>query len=105
MLHLHGGNVMFSLFTDYPVQVINWHDRETYPTLVEGKKLYPGVVCGGLQRERTMELGSPEHVHSEARDAILATENKRFILGTGCVLQITTPGANIRAAIQAARHG
>ncbi len=105
MLHLHGENVMFKLFEDYPVQVINWHDRETAPSLAEGKKLFPGVVCGGLQRERTMELGAPAHVHSEASDAILATKNKRFILGTGCVLQITTPAANIRAAIQAARHG
>lgn len=105
MLHLHGKNVMFNLFIDYPVQVINWHDRETFPSLVEGKKLFPGIVCGGLQREQTMELGAPEHVHSEACDAILVTENKRFILGTGCVLQITTPSANIQAAIQAARHG
>ncbi len=105
MLHLHGEDVMFKQFTDYPVHVINWHDRETYPSLSEGKQLFPGVVCGGLQRTRTMELGSPEHIHSEARDAILATGNQRFILGTGCVLQTTTPSANIKAAIQAARHG
>lgn len=104
MLHLHGLNVMFRLFTDYPVQVINWHDRETFPTLAEGKKLFTGVVCGGLQRERTMELGIPEHVYSEACDAILSTENRRFILGTGCVLQTTTPGMNIRTAIEAARR-
>ncbi len=105
MLHLHGEHVMFELFTDYPVQGINWHDRETFPSLAEGKKLFHGAVCGGLQRERTMNLGSAEHVHSEASDAILSTGNTRFILGTGCVLQVTTPGANIRAAIQAARHG
>lgn len=105
MLHLHGDHVMYQLFCDYPVQVINWHDRETYPSLAEGKNLFSGVVCGGLQRQKTMELGSPEHVYSEARDAILATQNKRFILGTGCVLQTTTPGANIRAAIQAAQYG
>jgi uroporphyrinogen-III decarboxylase len=51
-----------------------------------------------------MELGTPEHVYSEVCDAILSTENKRFILGTGCVLQITTPRANIMAALQAARR-
>lgn len=100
MLHLHGDEIMFQLFTDYPVQVINWHDRETFPSLKEGQRLYPGVVCGGLQRIHTMELGSPEHVRSEARDAILMTDNKRFILGTGCVIPITTPRANIIAAIQ-----
>ncbi len=104
MLHLHGTNVMFKLFTAYPVQVMNWHDRETFPTLADGKKLFPGVVCGGLQRERTMELGNPDQVHSEASDAIRATEGKRFILGTGCVLQTTTPRANILAAIRTARR-
>ena len=100
MLHIHGENIMFQLFTDYPVQVINWHDRETSPSLQEGQRSFAGVVCGGLQRINTMELGSPEHVRSEARDAILATNNKRFILGTGCVIPITTPRANIMAAIQ-----
>jgi uroporphyrinogen decarboxylase len=100
MLHLHGENIMFQLFTDYPVPVINWHDRETFPDLKDGQKLYSGVVCGGLQRLRTMELGNPEHVRSEARDAILATNNQRFILGTGCVLSIITPRANILAALQ-----
>jgi uroporphyrinogen decarboxylase len=104
LLHLHGENVMFNLFTDYPVQVINWHDRETFPSLAKAKDLFHGVVCGGLQRQQTMELGTPKRVFSEARDAILVTENKRFILGTGCVLQITTPISNIRAAIQAARN-
>jgi uroporphyrinogen decarboxylase len=105
MIHLHGSNVMFKIFSDYPVQVINWHDRETFPTLVEGKELFPGVVCGGLQRSRTMELGTPEQVLAEGRDAIHSARNQRFILGTGCVMQITTPRANIMAAIQAARGG
>jgi uroporphyrinogen decarboxylase len=104
MLHLHGNNVMFKLFADYPVQVINWHDRETFPSLKEGKGIFPRVVCGGLQRSRTMELGTPEQVLAEARDAITSTANRRFILGTGCVLQITTPRANIVAAIRAARR-
>ncbi len=104
MLHLHGNNVMFKLFTDYPVQVINWHDRETCPSLEEGKGLFPGAVCGGLQRSRTMELGTPEHVLAEAGEAIASTRNQRFILGTGCVLQTTTPRTNIMAAIRAARR-
>ena len=94
---------MFDFFVDYPVQVINWHDRDTYPNLSVGTDLFSRVVCGGLQRTRTMELGTPESVYSEARDAILATKNKRFVLGTGCVLPITAPRANITAALRAAR--
>jgi uroporphyrinogen decarboxylase len=98
MLHLHGDEVMFSQLADYPVQVINWHDRDTPPTLSEGKKLFPGVVCGGLQREQTMVLGNPEMVTMQARQAIEETQGQRFILGTGCVLPIIAPHGNILAA-------
>lgn len=100
MLHLHGEEVMFDLVTDYPVQIINWHDRDTEPSLAEAKKRFVGTVCGGLQREDTMVLGTPERVTAEATDAILATEGERFILGTGCVLPTIAPRANILAARQ-----
>lgn len=98
ILHLHGESVMFDQVVDYPVQVINWHDRDTPPSLAAGKKRYRGVVCGGLQREQTMVLGTPDHVLSEAKDAIQATNGERFILGTGCVVPITAPRANMIAA-------
>jgi len=101
MLHLHGDEVMFKRFLDYPMGVINWHDRDTWPSLSQAQALFPGVVCGGLQRECTMVLGTPESVTAESLDAIQATEGKRFILGTGCVLPIIAPRANIFAARQA----
>jgi uroporphyrinogen decarboxylase len=101
MLHLHGEEIMFEQFVNYPVAVINWHDRDTSPTLNEAQKHFSGTVCGGLQRERTMVLGTPQQVTVEANDAIQATGGRRFILGTGCVLPITTPRANILAARQA----
>lgn len=101
MLHLHGENVMFNQFLDYPVEIINWHDRDTWPSLNEAQALFPGTVCGGLQRERTMVLGTPESVTMEALDAIQATQGRCFILGTGCVLPIIAPRANIWAARQA----
>ena len=100
MLHLHGQHVMFDLFTNFPVQIINWHDQDTWPSLREGQKRFPGVVCGGLQREETMVLGTPEQVREEARRAIEETDGRRFILGTGCVLPITAPYGNILAARQ-----
>jgi uroporphyrinogen decarboxylase len=98
MLHLHGEHVMFDIVADYPVDVINWHDQDTFPTLAEGQERYSGVVCGGLKRERTMVLGTPEAVEAEARAAIEATSGERFILGTGCVVPITAPRANLMAA-------
>jgi len=103
MLHLHGDEVMFDLVADYPVQVINWHDRDTEPSLAEAKKRFGGVVCGGLQREATMVLGTPEQVTMEATDGIWATDGERFILGTGCVLPTIAPRANILAARHAVK--
>lgn len=101
MLHLHGTDVMFHLAADYPVDIINWHDRETFPSLTEAQDLFDGVLCGGLRRLDTMELGMPADVIAEAQDAIDATGGTNFILGTGCVLPITTPHGNIAAARKA----
>lgn len=98
MLHLHGENVMFDQLADYPVQIINWHDRSTEPNLAEGLKRFPGVVCGGLRRIESMVLGTPESIQAEALDAIRQTGGKRFILGTGCVVPTIVPHGNLVAA-------
>ena len=98
VLHLHGTAIMFDRLADYPVQVINWHDRETKPTLVEAQQRVGGAVCGGLQRWQVVVQGVPGRVREQAADAIAQTEGKRFILGTGCVTPIVAPAANIRAA-------
>ena len=98
VLHLHGTDVMFDLVADYPVQVINWHDRETWPALAEGQECFAGAVCGGLQRWDVVVRGTPEQVREQASDAISQTGGRRFILGTGCVTPIVAPASNIRAA-------
>jgi uroporphyrinogen decarboxylase len=98
VLHLHGENIMFDQFADYPAAVVNWHDQDTKPSLTEGLDRYPGIVCGGLRREKTLVLGTPDDVIREAGDALRATKGNRFILGTGCVVPITAPYGNILAA-------
>lgn len=105
MLHLHGTQVMYDRFLDYPVAIINWHDRETPPTLSEAKPKFSGALCGGLRREDTMVLGTPDKVSAEARQAIQDTEGHRLILGTGCVMPITSPRGNILAARRSVEVG
>lgn len=97
MAHIHGKAIMFDLIADYPVQILNWHDRETPPTLAEGLTRFPGTVCGGISRIDSLELGTPKIIHEEAEKAIEQTGGKRLILGTGCVLPLTTPYGNIMA--------
>lgn len=89
---------MFSQLQDYPVQVINWHDRHTEPSLEQGKTLSGKTVCGGLKQWETLVLGDPKSVTREAREAIAATKGKKLILGTGCVVPITAPYGNLMAA-------
>jgi uroporphyrinogen decarboxylase len=101
MLHLHGEHVMFDLVADYPVQALNWHDRETPPSLGQALARFPAAVVGGLGRLDTMVRGTPEQVRAEVQDALEQTGGRRLVLGTGCVLFLTTPVGNIRAAREA----
>jgi uroporphyrinogen decarboxylase len=96
MLHLHGKDVYFSLLRLFNFQIVNWHDRETYPSLIEAKSLFKGAVCGGL-RQDSLTLQNQDQVRDEARDAILQTKGRRFILGTGCVVPITASHENYMA--------
>lgn len=101
--HIHGSKIMFDLVAEYPVQILNWHDREEPISLAEGKTRFKGAVCGGLRQWDTMAFGTPDQVTSEAKDALLQTSGSRFVLGTGCVLPIIAPHSNILAAIDAVR--
>lgn len=98
LLHLHGEDVMFDRFMDYPVSIVNWHDQDTPPSLKDARTMFSGALCGGMRREQTMVLGTPESVRAEAQRAIQDTGGERFILGTGCVVPITAPRANLVAA-------
>ncbi len=101
LVHLHGVNVMFDLVADYPVQVMNWHDVETPPSLAEARSRTDKALCGGLRQWETMVRGTQESVMAEAKTAIESTGGQGFILGTGCVTPITAPTANILAARKA----
>ncbi len=98
ILHIHGSEIMFEQVADYPAAVLNWHDRQAEPSLQQARQTSTRVLCGGLRQWETMVLGTPADVRAEARDAILVTEARRFILGTGCVTPITAPSGNLLAA-------
>ena len=96
LLHLHGLNTYFDLVADYPVHALNWHDRDTGPSLAEGARRFPGLVVGGLS-QRDMVEGRPQSVRSIAREAIEQMGGKPLCLSTGCVLPTVAPWGNIRA--------
>ncbi len=101
LLHIHGENIYFEHLAKYPVQIVNWHDRKTWPTLAEGKAIFHGAVAGGIEEWDTLAGGTPEQIQAQVRDAFQQTQGTGLILAPGCVIPIDTPEANIRAARQA----
>lgn len=105
MLHLHGEDLMFDKVCDYPVQAINWYDRQTRPSLKEGKKLFPGAVMGGVDHMNTLLLEQPAKVKAEVRGAIAQTGGTGLIVASGCGFLVAVPSTNVHAVVEAAREG
>jgi uroporphyrinogen decarboxylase len=97
LLHLHGQQVHFELAAELPFQIVNWHDRETPPSLSEARQSFKGVVCGGM-RQGTLVYRDADEVRAEAADAIQQTAGKSFLLGTGCVVPVIAAHGNLLAA-------
>lgn len=102
VLHIHGLNIMFNLLKDYPVQIINWHDQLTSPTLSEAQKVFKGAVMGGVEENEILLNHQPLEIKNQIKNAILRTNGKRFIIGPGCVMPIETPEINIQAVKEVA---
>jgi len=102
LLHVHGEAIyfppLFGFFAEDSFPVLNWHDRETAPSLAEARPIAPRLTfCGGISR-RTLTFGDAEAVRREAEEALRQTGGRRFLLGTGCVVPIIAPHGNLRAA-------
>lgn len=104
LLHLHGQQPHFDLLSDYPVQIVNWHDRRTGLSLAEGARRSGRCVAGGIDESRIAEM-TPDEVAGQVRDAIAQLEGRRLLVTPGCVIPIHTPVPNVAAAVRAARVG
>lgn len=103
-LHLHGQNVMFDLIANYPIQILNWHARETAPTIAEARARVSTCLACGIDAWNTLAKAAPDAVVREVQAAVADTGGRGHIVTTGCVMPVDTPEANIRAAIAAARE-
>lgn len=97
LLHIHGRNIYFPLLSHLPFPMINWHDRDTGPSLSDARKDFGGVICGGLKQD-SLAFKSPTEIMQESREAIHNAGQNRFVLSTGCVVPVITPHGNLVAA-------
>lgn len=100
ILHLHGTDVFFDLVTQYPVDGLSWHDRETAPSLAEARQVTDQAFVAGLDRRLFVE-GPPEALVAQARAAIDQTQGHGLILAPSCVIPTETPQAHLEALAEA----
>lgn len=96
-VQLRGSDPMFRLARELRVQVINWYDRDTEPTLAQARLLFDGALCGGISTSDHLLLGTPTTVRDAARDAMAQMNGKRLILSAGCAVPVNAPWSNLRA--------
>lgn len=101
MVHLHGRDGMFDLIAAYPAHALNWHDRESGPSLGEGARRFRGAVCGGLEHWDHLLRGDPDQIRALIQDALQQTGHRRLIVSSGCVAPVNAPFSNLRAVRQA----
>ncbi len=98
LLHIHGNNIMFSELADYPVQALNWHDRQVWPSLQEARGLCQQCLIGGIHEKGAISYGQPEEVMKEIGSAISAMGTNKLMIAPGCVTEPYPPEANLFAA-------
>jgi uroporphyrinogen decarboxylase len=102
MVHAHGEQIYFDALAEYPVHILNWHDRETPPALKDARKQFSGALCAGLSRGALVYRTSLE-VQKEAADAVHQTGGLGLLLSTGCVVPVIAPYGNLIAARDSVR--
>jgi uroporphyrinogen decarboxylase len=100
LIHVHGDDVYWDLAATYPVDMINWHDRTTYPSLSQAKERFKGVLVGGIERTE-ISTGTTDEASDQAKDAVMQTGGRRHVVAPSCVIPTNTPDANVRAVIAA----
>jgi len=101
ILHLHSQHPTFAKIADYPIQVVNWHDRTAGPSLAEAAKIFPGCLCAGVEQYSLLHFGTPAEVTAQVHDAIKQMKGRRLIVAAGCTYPLTVPEGNLIAARKA----
>jgi uroporphyrinogen decarboxylase len=105
ILHIHGANTWFEELLDYPVQAINWHDRDDGPTMAEARKLVKDkAFVGGLSHMKTLPNGTDAEIKAQVEDTWNKGASRGVIFAPGCGALPATPQERlllVRSCIEA----
>lgn len=97
VLHLHGGDPDFALADRYPIDAVNWEDRDTPPSLGDALDRTIRCLVGGVGRNHPLVSSDAEAVAAQVRESIARTGGRRLIVAPGCVVPISAPERNLLA--------
>lgn len=95
VIHLHGADVMLREVQDYPVQALNWHDRDDGPSMDEVRTYSDKAFIGGMSWGKNWIGKTDAAVSAEIRDVAARQGGRGIILGPGCVIDPSTPAARL----------
>lgn len=87
VMHIHGDEIMFDIFKDYPVQGLSWHVWEAAPSVEEFVAKNTGKsLVAGLRRFMITEGNLPE-IAKDVTETIRLTSGRRLLLSPGCEIR------------------
>lgn len=97
IVQVAGPSPMLSLFSDMPIQALNWDSHTDPDSLAMAASERGFAVCGGLNDEAHLLNGTPTLIHAAIREALNRTEARGLILSGSGDGRINLPLSNIRA--------
>ena len=102
LLHVCGKPIDFDRFIDYPVQMINWADRQAGPAIADVFDRMGPAICAGVDNIDTLSSGSPADCRQEVADALKQAHDRPIMIAPGCTFNPdTVPAENLHAVRQA----
>ncbi len=106
LLHVCGKAIDFDRFIDYPVQMINWADRQAGPSIAEVTDRMGPAICAGVDNIGTMVSGSPDDLAREVADALQQAGQRPIMIAPGCTFDPeAVPAENLHAIRRAVEAG
>ncbi len=95
IVHIHGEDTMFDLLTRYPVDMANWHDRITAPSIREARAKFGGMLLGGIDEWHTLVTGTKAEIEAQVKEAVAQANGRGIMIAPGCVVPGHAPEENL----------
>ena len=103
VLHLHGDEVCWEMFSDLTAAAVHYDAAENNPDPVALSDRMAGGVATGPHPHGAMLHGSSDEVVSDVLDLRRRMTGRKFFLAPGCALPLAVAEAQVEALVHAAR--